>query len=141
MVEFLFEAHSGWRWLVILATVLLAVFFAYALLTKKTSAPAETRALKIWAGVMDMQLLIGLLLAGAYILEIDEGYSWYSALIGHLTLGILAVAAAHTPSIYSRLNGDPTPEVRRIMGLALPVLVFITMWLGVAAIERSLFAA
>ncbi|MFP4321571.1 MAG: hypothetical protein ACLFTK_03885 [Anaerolineales bacterium] len=140
MVDFLYEAHSGWRWILILGTVALAVFFAYALVTRQTTAPQETRALKLWAGIMDMQLLLGVLLAGVYILGLDEGRSWYSALIGHLTLGILAVVAAHTPAIYSRLNGDPTPQVRRIMGLALPVIVFITMWLGVAAIDRSLFS-
>jgi|GEM_PF-4167096 len=133
--EFLLEAHGGWRYLVILATVGVMLFFAYALATKNTKEKQESTALKIWAGIMDMQLLLGLVLLIYYFIEGLHR----AQLIGHWTLGIVAVFIAHIPTIYRRLNGKPNAQTRRIMGLVLPILAFLTIYFGLAAIERGLF--
>ncbi|NJL93758.1 MAG: hypothetical protein HC915_08500 [Anaerolineae bacterium] len=62
MIDFLHEFHSGWRYLVILATGLVFIFFAFALITRGTKAKQERIAMAAWAGIVDMQILLGLLL-------------------------------------------------------------------------------
>ena len=135
MQDFLLEGHSGWRYLVILATIITALYFVYALATKNTKAKQEALVMRVWAIVLDIQLLLGLLLLVSYV--IDDRY--YGQLTGHWTLGIVAVFIAHIPAIFKRLNGEPSAQIRRMMGVALPIASFAVIIFGLAAIDRGLF--
>lgn len=135
MLDLLLNAHSGWRYLVIFATLGMILFFAFALVTRQMRAEIEKRALLIWAIVLDIQLLLGLLLLIGYIIDGKH----YGALVGHWMLGIVTVFLAHVPAVYRRLNGEPPAMIRRGMGLGLPILAFITIYLGLTAIDRVLF--
>jgi len=138
MTDFLLNAHSGWRFLVLLVTLGVALFFAYALATQRTSAKNESTALKIWAGVVDMQFLLGLLLLiSKYALD---GVEYWSKLTGHWVLGVVLVLLVHVPTLYRRLNGEPNAQTRRWMGLGLPVVGLVLAALTILAIQNSLFS-
>ena len=134
MQEFFQEFHFGWRYLVLTTTVYVAVYFLFALITNKTHARSEKLTLQIWAGVVDMQLLLGIILLVIYLL--DDRY--YDRLTGHWTTMLIAVFMVHVPAFYRRFNGEPTAQVRRIMGLVLPIITFILVAIGLAAIDRGL---
>lgn len=135
MTDFVLNFHSGWRNLVIIATVFVALFFIYALITKNTKEKQERIALSAWAGIIDVQMTLGIVLLVIYVF--DNRY--YGQLTGHWTLGIISALLAHVPTIYKRLNGAPSAQVRRIMGVALPIIVTITIVLGISAIDRPFF--
>ena len=137
MTDFFLHFHSGWRYVVIVVTVLVALFFVYALITQRTSEKQEKNTLRIWAGVMDLQLLPGILLLVNYLLN-DK---YYDKLVGHFSTAIIAVLIAHVPAFYRRLNGDPPALVRRLMGAALPVIVIVLVIVAVSAIDRPLFGS
>lgn len=137
MEDFILQAHSGWRYVVIVATFGVALFFAYTLLAKPAAHKRERIALAAWGGVLDIQLTLGLILLALYVL--DDKY--YGALMGHWTMGIMAALVGHVPAFYKRLNGEPTTTARRVMGLVLPILVFLLVLGGLAAIEQPLFGS
>ncbi len=136
MVEFFLQFHSGWRFLVILTTVLVAIFFLVALITNRTKERHEIVILKIWTGIVDTQFLLGIILVGVMLLD---GKELYRQLIEHITVGVFVVLVAHAPAIYKRLNGEPSTQTRRIMGLVLPVLMIIMVAIGISALGRGIF--
>jgi heme A synthase len=134
MIDFLLDLHSGWRYVVILMTVLLGLYFLYALRTARTTAQQEKRVLQFWGMVVDLQATLGILLLVSYLL--DDRY--YNHLTGHWITALIAVLLAHTPAIYQRLNGEPTTQLRRMMGCALPILFLVLVVVALSAIERPL---
>jgi uncharacterized membrane protein SirB2 len=132
MRDIFLDIHSGWRYIVILATILLFFFFVYAMASKRTTAKQETNALRIWTGVVDVQLLLGIILL--IITIIDGGY--HGELTGHWIVALIAVTVAHVPAIYQRLNGEPHAQTRRIMGVVLPVIVIVLIAVAISAIDR-----
>lgn len=138
MVDFIFNFHSGWRYLVIASTVLVALFFLYALATRQTSERQETLAMKIWSGVLDIQVTLGIILLLLYVFEVDNT-AYYDKLTGHWVLGLVAAVVGHGAAIYERINGKLNPQTRRILGLVLPIAVFVIIFLGISAIDRGLF--
>lgn len=136
MYDFFLQFHSGWRFLVILSTVLVALFFLIALVTRQTKERQEVLILKIWAGLVDTQLLLGIILAGVMLLD---GKELYRQLWEHMTMGIIAVLLVHVPTFYKRLNGEPSTQVRRIMGLVLPIVIMAVVVLGILTIRNGIF--
>jgi hypothetical protein len=137
MIDFFLGLHSGWRYVVILLTVLLGLYFLYALRTAKTTAQQEKRALQLWGMVIDVQATLGILLLVSYL--VDDRY--YNQLTGHWITALIAVVLAHTPAIYQRLNGEPPAQIRRIMGLALPILFMVLVIVALSAIKRPLLGS
>ena len=135
MRDILLDIHSGWRNIVILMTLLVLFFFVYALASKRTTAKRETLALRIWTGVVDVQLTLGIVLLAVTL--IDDRY--YDDLTGHWILGIITAIVAHVPAIYKQLNGEPHALARRIMGVALPIIAIVTIIVGISAINRPIF--
>ena len=137
MREILLDLHSGWRYLVILATVLTLIYFVYALATQRFTAKQETTALRIWTGVVDVQLVIGVVLLALTV--IDDRY--YDNLTGHWIIGLIMVVIVHVPAIYKRLNGEPHAQTRRIMGAALPLISIVLIIVTISAIDRPIFGS
>jgi hypothetical protein len=135
MRDILLDIHSGWRNIVILATIIVFLFFVYALATKRFTAKQETTALKIWTGVVDLQFLLGILLL--IVTVIDDRY--YDKLTGHWIVALIAVTVAHVPAIYKRLNGEPKAQTRRIMGAVLPIIAIVLIIVALSAIDRPIF--
>jgi hypothetical protein len=126
----LFHAHSGLRYLVLLAGLVAAVAFAYGLLARRPvrAARALTAA---FTGLLDLQILLGL---GLVI-----GGVFYGALVGHLVTMLLAAAAAHGSSVMARRATDERRALTiRLVGVIL-TLVFIAV--GITAIGRGVFGS
>lgn len=124
----LFHAHSGLRYLVLLAGL---AAFLYTLVAGLRSAPWD-RAGRVlvaaFAGLLDLQIVIGVVLVFVY--------RFYPALWGHLTMMLLAAASVHAASILIRRR---PPERRSPMTAALGTAgALILIVAGIAAIQRSI---
>lgn len=127
----LYYAHSGLRYLVLLAGILAVLYYAYA---RATERPIDRPARIVGAaytGLLDLQIVLGLVtvLAGIY----------YPALIGHIVLMLLAAAVAHGASVLTKNTAD----VRRYHAVRLAgVLVSLLLVAGgIMAIGRRLFGS
>jgi hypothetical protein len=124
---FLFHAHSGLRYLVLLAAV---ASFLYSIVGAVTGRPWDRggRILLVsFVGLLDLQVLIGLVLVFIW--------PFYPALWGHIVLMVLAAAVAHFTSIVNRRR---PPEKKNHLTAALGVVgALILVVGGITAIGRS----
>ncbi|HUG40508.1 MAG TPA: hypothetical protein VMM12_08485 [Longimicrobiales bacterium] len=124
----LFHAHSGLRYLVLLAG---AIAFFYALVAAVRSRPWDRTGrvlVGIFTGALDLQILLG-----AALIFVWE---FYPALWGHLTMMLLAGVSAHVASV---LNRKRPPEARSPLTATLGVAGALVLIVGgIAAIQRSI---
>lgn len=128
MLTGLLHAHSGLRYLVLLAGI---AAFAYALLFVLRKRPYD-RSLRVsaaaFAGLLHLQVLLGfvLLVSGRF----------YPALIGHIFMMLGAAVAAQLPlSVMRRRPPEARTAMPHVVGSA--VALFL-IWLGVLSIGRGL---
>lgn len=130
-MNLLFHAHSGLRYLVLLAGLAAVVYFAYSLATNRTAERPARVLTSVFVGFLDLQILLGLLLMVTGI--------FYGALMGHLVMMLLAAAAAHGASVVARRSDDARRALQiRLAGVT--VALFLVAG-GVMAIGRSLFGS
>jgi hypothetical protein len=128
MYNFAFNAHSGWRYLVLLMAVLTTVYALAGFVQKKPVTAAGLTLLRIFTVVIDIQMLLGIvtLLTGRF----------YPQLMGHLVVMIAAIAVAHLGS--ARLK-KAAPEARTngqlLAASLIPLLLIIA---GILAIQRPI---
>ena len=124
----LFHAHSGLRYLVLLAAFAALVALAYGLATNRTTR--ATRVLPaIFTGLLDLQILLGavLLMSGRFP----------DAVVGHLVMMVLAAVVAHGSSIIARRSADDRRELMiRLGGVVLSIVLIAG---GIMAIGRGVF--
>lgn len=124
MNEFIYQAHSGVRWLVVLMTV---VAFAWLLVRYIQNKAYDKRTHIIvasWAGLVGLQWLLGILLM--VVLGQYSGMQWSHA--GTMTIA-LAVAHGYVP-----LKKRPD-KVRYLGGLASIVAVGVLVFIGVQLVN------
>lgn len=127
--DILFHAHSGLRYLVLLAGLLALAYTLTSALRGHAWNRAGRVFLAMFVGVMDLQVLMGVVLVFVRV--------FYPALWGHLALMILAAVAAH---VALALNKRRTPERQSHWvaaagaGLALVLIVG-----GILSIGRPIF--
>jgi hypothetical protein len=123
----LFYAHSGLRYLVLLAGVLAIAYFAFGLATKRPFDKGGRILGASFAGLLHTQVLLGILVLVTRV--------YYPALIGHIVMMVLAAGAAQGTMSANRRRPQP--------GFALPLvgvglaLLFIVG--GIMAIGRGVF--
>lgn len=125
-MNMLYQAHSGLRYLVLLAGVLALLVCVYGIATGKPVRAAQVLT-AAFTGLLDLQILlgVGLVIGGIY----------YGALIGHLVMMALAAVVAHVASVMARRTEDARRALTlRLVGVGL-ALVFIVG--GILAIGRS----
>lgn len=105
-MDFLFQFHSGWRYLVLLAGVV-TIALALPGLRGNRIGEGVLRAVRIFAIVLDVQVLIGIALLALR--------PFVPQVIGHLVMMVAAVAVAHLLSVTLKKR----PPERRTAGLAL----------------------
>lgn len=131
MITGLLHAHSALRFLVLAAG---AAALLWALVGMVGGRPYG-RPMRIlgsaFAGLLHLQVLIGLALLAAGI--------YYPMLIGHLVLMLLAAVAAQLP--VSLLRRRPPEERGYVPHAAGTAAALALVWLGVAAIGRGLLEA
>ncbi|MEX2569812.1 MAG: hypothetical protein WD737_00805 [Gemmatimonadota bacterium] len=122
-------AHSGLRYLVLLVGLVALAYFVYAAVTKKDDPRTGRIMSSAFAGVVDLQILLGILMIVFGI--------FYSALIGHVFMMIAAAAVAHGAAVMGRSTPNPArANAIRLMGVAVSMILIVG---GIMAIGRSVF--
>lgn len=124
----LYHAHSGLRYLVILAAIAALVALAYALATNRAVRAAQ-RLSTAFTGLLDVQILLGVALFFSGVFP--------DVVVGHLVCMVLAAAATHGSSIVGRRSSDERRELVIRLGGILLALVLIAV--GIMAIGRGVF--
>ena len=126
---FLYHAHSGLRYLVLLVGLLAVLYLAFGLVTRRAFDGPAGGLLAAFTGALGLQAVLGVLLLFFR--------PFYPALIGHIVTMVLAVGAAHGLAAASRKAADP----RRKFGLALSgvVLALLLIAGGIMSIGRGVF--
>lgn len=125
----LFHAHSGLRYLVLLAGILALAYFAFGLATKKPFDKLGRILGSAYSGLLQLQVLLGV---GVLV---TRGY--YPALIGHIVMMVLAAGVAQATLSINRRKPQPV-FVLPLVGV-LVSLVFIIG--GIMAIGRGVFTS
>lgn len=121
----LFHAHSGLRYLVLLAGAVALVLLAIAIVRGRGSGRIEGIATAIFVGLLDLQIVLGLLLL--------LGGRRPAGIVGHLALMVGAALVAH---IGSRGERRRPPGTRPTLALAAVAGALALVALGILAIGR-----
>ena len=91
----LFAAHSGLRFLVLLASLFVVLYALVGHFGKREYSAAMARLATVFAGLLHLQVLIG------FVMLFTRPF--YNAIIGHLFLMLMAAAVAQlTSSVVKR---------------------------------------
>ena len=125
-MDILFHAHSGLRYLVLLAALAAMVALVYALATARAVRASQLLAAS-FTGLLDLQVLLGL---GLVI-----GGIFPDAVVGHLVMMVFAAVITHASSIV----GQRASSERRELGIRLAGIVAALALIvgGIMAIGRS----
>ena len=128
----LFQAHSGVRWLVVLATVVAIIAILIGLFQNRPYDGFAKRFMTIFVRSVEIQWLLGLIVLIALGVPEGTGYRW-----GHVALMTVAVVVAHLDMPFRRRPDN----VRYMVSLAVIIVTLVIVFAGVAALPgRSLFS-
>jgi hypothetical protein len=126
----LYHAHSGLRYLVLLAGLVAIVVFARGLLTGRPVRGAKRFTIAFNA-LLDLQIVLGF---GLFF-----GGIFYDALTGHMAMMLLAAVAAHGSAIMAPRAATERKELA--MRLAGVVIALVCIALGIMAIGRTILGS
>jgi hypothetical protein len=122
----LYHAHSGLRYLVLLAALAALVGLAYALVTGRAARAAQILAAS-FTGLLDLQILLGI---GLVI-----GGIFPDAVVGHLIVMVFAAVVTHASSIVGqRSSSEPRELAIRLGGVVIALALIVA---GIMAIGRG----
>lgn len=125
----LFAAHSGLRFLVLVGGLFVVLYATVGLLGKRQYSPAVARLASVFAGLIHLQILIGV---GVLFTR-----PFHSQLIGHFFMMLAAAAVAQfTSSVVKRRPPEAKSYGPHLVG-ALLALAFMAV--GIMAIGRGVF--
>lgn len=124
MTEFIYETHSGLRWLVVLMTLVALVWLLMRYLQNQAYDKRTHLIMASWAGLVGLQWLVGIVLLVA--LGTYTGMQWSHA--GTMTIA-LAVSHGYIP-----LKKRPD-KMRYLGGLASIVIVGLLVFVGVQLVN------
>ena len=127
MDRIFFYAHSGLRYLVLLAGVLALAYFAFGLATKRPFDKGGRILGASFAGLLHTQVLLGILVLVTRF--------YYPALIGHIVMMVLAAGAAQATMSINRRRPQPNFALP-LVGVVLAIVFIIG---GIMAIGRGVF--
>ncbi|KPL83676.1 hypothetical protein [Herpetosiphon geysericola] len=125
MSSFLLNAHSGWRWIVMLAIVVAVGYGLWGWLTKQSWNDTARKIMLFTTIAIDIQLLLGLAL---YV--VNKSWSQLNPAtvrFEHPTVMVLALGLAHV--VNTKVKRGEIPAARyRLMALGtIAVLVLIVV--------------
>ena len=124
----LFQAHSGFRYLVLLAGLLVIGYAAYGVLTKRPYDKTMRMLSFLFVMSIDLTALLGL--ANLFV------GTFYPQLGGHIVTMILAVVVAHVVSAVMKRR--PVEERTYMPHLVGTVIVLGMVAMGILAIGRPI---
>ncbi len=113
-MNFLFQAHSGLRYLVLLAGLVALAYFVSGLAMKRPVTKAVRILGSSFMGLLDLQVLLGIILVAMG--------RFYPQLIGHIVMMLLAAAETHALLVINRKRPSPgylLPLIAVLVALAL----------------------
>jgi hypothetical protein len=129
MEALLFQAHSGVRYLVLLAGI--AALIAALLAASRDGRGADGTLTRIFVGVLDLQAALGIILLIVW--------AFYGQLIGHIIMMIAAVTIAHIGSARAGKQTVPAAASRmRAITIGVTLLVIVA---GILSIGRPIFGS
>ncbi len=128
----LFFAHSGVRFLVLLAGVVALAYLAYAALARKPAGNGGRVVMSAFVGFLDLQVLLGVVLG---ILLVARG-DFYPALVGHVMTMVIAAVVAHASAAYAKRSEGGRADRIRLLGVVVTLLLIAV---GIHAIGRAVF--
>ena len=125
----LFHAHSGLRYLVLLAGFATAAWLLYCVARSRPFDRSGRVLTSLFTGILDLQVLLGLLLL--------MSVPFYPALAGHILMMIAAALVAHGAGMVNKRR----PAEKRGIGVALiGVVVPLALIVGgIMSIGRTIF--
>lgn len=127
--EILFHAHSGLRYLVLLAGLLALAYSLTAALRGQAWSKPGRAFLSAFVGTMDLQVLIGLVLVFIR--------AFYPALWGHLSMMVVAAVVGHVAlAINKRRPPERQSHWLAVIGAAVPLILIVG---GILSIGRPIF--
>lgn len=127
---FLLTLHSIIRWVVILAAVAAIVKLVIGLVQKSDYDKMTRGLVSAFAGLMDTQLLLGLLF---FVWNGMEGAGFPRHRWEHLVLMTVAVVVAHLPSMWKK--SEPQIRLRNTLAAVIGALVLVI--LGVSMLQPN----
>ena len=133
-MRMLYYAHSGLRYLVLLMGLVAVAYFVFGLVTKRPVDKSVRILGSSFAGLLDTQILLGIILLGVLP---QSGWAFYPRFWGHLVMMVAAAALAHVLLVINRKRPNP--------GYLLPLIgvggALVLIIGGILAIGRSLMAS
>lgn len=132
MTDILINAHSGWRYIVLLSLLVTALYYLYSYVTKRSLG--QDRAIDLaFTTSIHVQVTLGLILMVVFFID----GLFYARLWGHVITMLLLLPLA---IVYSRLarTWAADPPRKRLLGLAAPVVTLLLIIGGLQAIQRGL---
>ena len=122
------NAHSGFRYLVMIAGLIVIGYAVYGMVTGRPYDKTMRITSAVFTGLVDLTALLGIvtLLSGTF----------YPALIGHITMMVLAGAVAHAASVVMKTR--PEHERTYAPHLVGTLVVLGLIAAGIVAIGRPL---
>ena len=125
----MYAAHSGIRFLVLLAGLVVVLYGLWGLAGKRPYTPLMGRLASAFTGLLDLQILIGV---GVLFTR-----PFGTQLIGHLMMTVLAAVVAHvTTSVVRKRPEDQKTFGPHVAGAALALALIAG---GIMAIGRGVF--
>ena len=123
----LFAAHSGLRFLVLLAGLFVVLYALVGHFGKREYSAAMARLATVFAGLLHLQVLIG------FVMLFTRPF--YNAIIGHLFLMLMAAAVAQlTSSVVKRRTQEEKTYGPHLVGA---VVALALVAAGILAIGRG----
>lgn len=113
-MNFLFQAHSGLRYLVLLVGLVALAYFVSGLAMKRPVGKGVRILGSAFVGLLDLQGLLGLIMVAMG--------RFYPQLIGHIVMMLLAIAETHALLVINRKRPNPgyvLPLIAVLVALAL----------------------
>jgi multisubunit Na+/H+ antiporter MnhB subunit len=127
MDNFIFYAHSGFRWLVTLATVIVFVYLLFRALKNKPYVAQTHKIVTAWSSLFGIQWLLGIIL---FLVEggFDVRYRWE-----HATIMTLGLVMAH---VHMMLKKKPH-HIRYYGTLASIAVAMVLIFVGVNILPQG----
>ena len=125
----LLQAHSGFRYLVLLVGIIVIVYAAYGMATKRPYDHRMRVLAASFTGVIDLTILLG-------FVNILFGVGFYPQLGGHIVMMVLAAAVAHVVhGVMKRRPEDQRTYAPHLVGTAVVLGLVVA---GIMAIGRPI---
>lgn len=121
-MTFLIGLHGGIRYLVVAMTVIALVYFVLALVRRTDNARIDRIVMSIWTGLIDSQLVIGLVLI--VWLGTSSG-TWPRYRLEHAGVMILATVAAHAAVAWRKAGAATRARNNLILIAVVLALIFV----------------